>query len=149
VPKQHALAVAFGLIPALAAWALVLIETSLRAAGKTLFEVAPAFGNDLYIYGVIALNQGFLLSAMVLAAVLVFIIERDFLRAAGWTITAAILSMAGLIHAYDLTPLGVQNKFGLAAAPAFGVMYGLSAVLLALLHFVAQRPGGLPESAGH
>lgn len=149
VPKPHALAVAFGLIPALAAWALVLIETSIRAAGKTLFEVAPAFGNDLYIHGVIALNQGFLLSAMVLAAILVFIIERDFLRAAGWTITAAVLSMAGLIHAYDLTPLGVQNKFGLAAAPAFGVMYGLSAVLLALLHFVARRPSGLPESAGH
>jgi AGZA family xanthine/uracil permease-like MFS transporter len=149
VPKQHALAVAFGLIPALAAWALVLIETSIRAAGKTLFEVAPVFGSNLYIYGVIALNQGFLLSAMMLAAILVFIIERDFLRAAGWTITAAVLSMTGLIHAYDLTPVGVQNKFGLAAAPAFGVMYGLSAVLLALLHFVARRPGGLPESAGH
>jgi len=149
VPKPHALAVAFGLIPALAAWALMLIETSVRAAGKTLFEVAPAFGNNLYISGVIALNQGFLLSAMVLAAILVFIIERDFLRAAGWTITAAVLSMAGLIHAYDLTPLGVQNKFGLAAAPAFGVMYGLSAVLLILLHFVGRRPGGLPESAGH
>jgi AGZA family xanthine/uracil permease-like MFS transporter len=149
VPKTHALAVAFGLIPALAAWALVLIETSVRVAGKTLFEVAPAFGHDLYIHGVIALNQGFLLSAMVLAAILVFIIEREFLRAAGWTATAAVLSMVGLIHAYELTPLGVQNKFGFAAAPAFGAMYGLSAVLLIFLHFAGRRPGALPESAGH
>lgn len=138
VPKSHALAVAFGLIPSLAAWGLLLVETSVRAAGKTLFEVAPAFGNDLYIHGMIALNQGFLLSAMVLAAILVFVIEREFLRAAGWTAVAAGLSLVGLIHAYDLTPAGVQNKFGLAAAPAFAVMYGVSAMLLVLFHVAGQ-----------
>jgi len=138
VPKTHALAVAFGLIPSLAAWALLLIETSVRKAGKTLFEIVPTFGNDLYIHGVIALNQGFLLSAMVLAAILVFVIEREFLRAAAWTVTAAVLSAVGLIHAYQLTPAGVQNKFGLLAAPDFALMYGLSAVFLVLLH-VRQR----------
>lgn len=139
VPKSHALAVAFGLIPSLAAWALLLVETSVRKAGKTLFEVVPAFGSDLYIHGVIALNQGFLLSAMVLAAILVFVIEREFLRAAGWTATAAALSAVGLIHAYDLTPSGVQNKFGLAAAPDFALMYGLSAGFLVLLHLAGRR----------
>src|SRR5574341_2643018 len=138
VPKSHALAVALGLVPSLAAWALQLVETSLRKAGKSLFEVAPAFGNDLYIHGMIALNQGFLLSSMVLAAILVFVIEREFLKAAGWTATAAVLSMIGLIHAYDLTPLGIQNKFGLLAAPAFAAMYGLSAALLAGMHFIAR-----------
>jgi AGZA family xanthine/uracil permease-like MFS transporter len=141
VPKSHALAVAFGLIPSLAAWALLLVETSVRAAGKTLFEVAPAFGTDLYIHGMIALNQGFLLSAMILAAILVFVIEQEFLRAAGWTAVAAVLSLVGLIHAYELTPVGVQNKFGLAAAPAFAVMYGLTAVLLVLFHVAGQAGG--------
>jgi AGZA family xanthine/uracil permease-like MFS transporter len=144
VPKKHALAVAFGLIPSLAAWALLLVETSLRKAGKTLFEVAPAFGNDLYIHGVIALNQGFLLSSMVLAAILVFVIEREFLKAAGWTATAAVLSMIGLIHAYDLTPSGVQNKFGVLAAPAFATMYGLSAALLVMLYFIGRSPNDSP-----
>jgi len=131
--------VAVGLIPSLASWALLLVETSVRKAGKTLFEVVPAFGSDLYIHGVIALNQGFLLSAMVLAAVLVFVIEREFLRAAGWTAAAAALSAVGLIHAYDLTPSGVQNKFGLAAAPDFALMYGLSAGFLVLLHMAGRR----------
>lgn len=139
VPKSHALAVAFGLIPSLAAWALLLIETSVRKAGKTLFEVVPTFGNDLYIHGVIALNQGFLLSAMILAAILVFVIEQEFLRAAVWTVTAAILSAVGLIHAYELTPAGVQNKFGFMAAPEFALMYGLSAAFLVLLHFTERR----------
>jgi AGZA family xanthine/uracil permease-like MFS transporter len=136
VPKNHALAVAFGLVPSLAAWSLQLIEMSLRKAGKTLFEVAPVFGNDLYIQGVIALNQGFLLSSTVLAAMLVFVIEREFLKAAGWAAAAAVLSMVGLIHAFELTPSGVHNKFGIVAAPEFAIMYGLSATLLLLLHFM-------------
>jgi AGZA family xanthine/uracil permease-like MFS transporter len=139
VPKHHALAVAFGLIPSLAAWALLLIETTARKAGKTLFEIAPIFGNDLYIHGVIALNQGFLLSAMVLAAILVFVIEREFLRAAAWTAVAAGLSAVGLIHAYDLTPFGVQNKFGLMAAPEFALMYGISAAFLVLVSWMTRR----------
>ncbi len=147
VPKEHALAVAFGLIPSLAAWALLIVETSLRGAGKSLFEVAPAFGSDFYIRGVIALNQGFLLSSMVLAAILVFVVEREFLRAAGWTATAAVLSMIGLIHAYELTPSGVQNKFGIMAAPEFAVTYGLSTAFLLLIHFAGEGGDDVPPKS--
>lgn len=46
-PKSHALAVALGLIPSLAAWALVVVETTARKAGSSLFAVAPLFGADL------------------------------------------------------------------------------------------------------
>jgi AGZA family xanthine/uracil permease-like MFS transporter len=92
----------------------------------------------------IALNQGFLLSSMVLAAILVFVIEREFLKAAGWTATAAVLSMIGLIHAYDLTPSGVQNKFGVLAAPAFATMYGFTAALLVMLYFIGRSTSDSP-----
>ena len=139
VPKTHALAVALGLIPALATWALQLIDTSLHKAGTSLFEIAPKFGTDLYIHGVIALSQGFLLSAMVLAAIVVFIIERQFLRAAAWTMVAAVLSFFGVIHAYELIPAGVQNSFGFAAAPDFALMYGLSAGLLVFFHIFGRE----------
>jgi len=145
IPKRHALAVAFGLIPSLAAWALFLIETSLRKAGTSLLEVAPKFGNDLYIHGIIALNQGFLLSSMVLAAILVYVIEREFMKAAAWCAVAAALSTVGLMHAYQLTPAGVQNLFGIEAAKqfgaTFGVMYGLSAVVMILLHYWTLKNG--------
>ena len=43
--------------------------------------------------------------------------------------------MVGLIHAFELTPSGVQNKFGIVAAPEFATMYGLSAAFLVLLHY--------------
>jgi AGZA family xanthine/uracil permease-like MFS transporter len=145
VPRGHALAVALGLIPSLAAWALHLVEMSLQKAGTTLFEAAPAFGADLYVRGLIALSQGFLLSSMILAAMLVFVIDRQFLRAAAWTAAGAVLSMVGLIHAYELTPTGVQNKLGAAAAPEFAVTYGLGAALLVLLHWLDRR--GEPSAA--
>lgn len=139
VPKSHALAVSLGLIPALAAWALMLIETTLRKAGLSLFEAAPRFGNELYIHGVISLNQGFLLSSMILASILVFLIERQFLKAAAWTAAAAALSMLGLIHAYRLTPAGVQNAFGFWEAPGFALAYAASALLMLLAHRQGRR----------
>jgi AGZA family xanthine/uracil permease-like MFS transporter len=137
-PKSHALAVAVGLIPALAAWVLVLIETALRVAGTTLWTAAPKFGGDLYIHGIIALSQGFLLTSMVLASIVVFFVERKFLQAAIWMGAAALLSLIGVIHAYELGATGVQNKFGLAAAPGFAAAYGLSALVAIGLHFIAR-----------
>ncbi len=150
VPQRHTLAVALGLTPSLAAWALQLVETSLRKAGTTLFAAAPAFGSDLYIHGLIALSQGFLLSSMVLAALLVHVMEHEFLKAAGWALAAAFLSLTGLIHAYELTPSGVQNHFGLAAAPDFALAYGLAALLLVLLgrRKEPKKVSFLPEGLG-
>jgi AGZA family xanthine/uracil permease-like MFS transporter len=142
IPRGHAPAVVLGFVPGLAAWALVLIEAALRAAGSSLFDAAPKLGSELYVHGVIALSQGFLLTSMVLAAMLVHVIERRFLRAAVWALVASGLSMVGLIHAYELTPQGVQNRFGLAAAPGFGSMYALTAVLLVGLHVWVSRRNG-------
>ena len=141
VPGEHALAVAFGLIPSLAAWVLVQIETALRATGSSLYAAAPRLGADFALGGIIALSQGFLPTSMILSAILVFAIDRRFLRAAAWACAASVLSMVGLMHAYELTPLGVMNRFGLAAAPAFGVMYALAAGFLTALHFVGGPPG--------
>jgi adenine/guanine/hypoxanthine permease len=142
VPRRHALAVAFGLIPSLAAWVLIQIEAVLRAAGSSLYEVAPKLGLDFALGGIIALSQGFLPTSMILSAILVFAIERRFLRAAAWACAGSALSMLGLIHAYELTPLGVVNRFGIAAAPGFGAMYALCAAFLAALHFM----GGTPDA---
>ncbi|HLO26961.1 MAG TPA: NCS2 family permease, partial [Geobacteraceae bacterium] len=135
VPKKHSVAVALGLTPSLAAWALLLIETTLRKVGTDLYEVAPKFGGDLYVYGIIALSQGFMLSGMILSAMMVFVVEREFLKAALWTATAAVLSFFGVIHGYVLTPAGVQNRFGIGAARAYALAYLIAALLLVALHY--------------
>jgi adenine/guanine/hypoxanthine permease len=76
-PKEHAPAVALGIVPALAAWGLLMVETGVRAAGKSLFEVGlAAFVQSLAIHGMIALERGFIFTSMILAAIGVALIER-------------------------------------------------------------------------
>jgi AGZA family xanthine/uracil permease-like MFS transporter len=65
---------------------------------------------------------------------MVFIVERQFLKAAVWTAVAAALSFFGVIHAYLLTPAGVQNRFGFGAAKSYALAYLLAALLLVALH---------------
>jgi AGZA family xanthine/uracil permease-like MFS transporter len=144
IPKGHALAVALGLIPSFASWVLLQVETALRVAGTSLYASWDKFGTDLYIKGVVALSQGFILTSMVLSAAMVYMIDRKFLRAAVWMFIGAALSATGLIHAYTLTPAGVANKFGWMAAPDFAAMYALTGAVLLWLHF--HRP---PESHRH
>jgi AGZA family xanthine/uracil permease-like MFS transporter len=138
VPHQHYIAVAFGFIPALAAWALLEIDTTLRVAGTDLYTAASKFGDQIYIQGVLALNQGFIITSMVFAAVMVYVAERKFRVAAMWCFAAALLSFFGIIHAYDLTPLGVQGRIGINAAPAFSAAYLGCALLLLLMNRYAR-----------
>ena len=65
--------------------------------------------------------------------------RRAFLKAAYWALAGAVLSAIGLIHAYTLTPQGVQNQFGWLAAPQFVAGYALTACVLIGLH---QRGAG-------
>lgn len=143
-PKSEALAVAIGLVPAMASWALFLVETTLRVAGKSLQDTAAAFGGQLYIHGVIALSQGFLITSILYAAVVAFVIRRAYRQAAGWMLGGAVFSALGLIHAYTITPNGVENRFGVWAAPEFAGAYLVVASVLWLMGR-RTRPA---ESAG-
>jgi len=136
IPKEHGLAVAFGLIPAFAAFVLqMVINPTLQVAGTSLFSVWEKFGSLLYIKGVFYLSQGFLLTSMIFASLMVYMIDRKFEKAAYWSFAAAGLSMMGLIHAYRINEAGLQNKFGLFAAPEFALMYFLIGGVFLMLHY--------------
>src|ERR1700722_15795289 len=119
IPKSHAIAVAFGLIPLLASWAVGLVDLALRKGGSSFLQSAPSFGDELPIYGLIALSQGALLVSMAWAASLALLLDRRFLHAAAWLCAAAVLSCFGLIHAFRISSQGVENVIGFLAAPAF------------------------------
>lgn len=140
-PKEHAPAVALGLVPALAGWGLLMLETGLRAGGKSLFQVGLArfAQGSVAIHGMIALERGFIFTSMILAAIGVALIERRFTRAAVWSLVAACLSAFGIIHAYALTPGGITSRFGFLAAPEFMVGYLLLAGLFYAVHLTAQK----------
>jgi AGZA family xanthine/uracil permease-like MFS transporter len=148
VPARHGIAVAIGLVPALAAWALHLIESSLRAAGASLADTAPALtAGGVHVAGIVALSQGFLLSSMLLAAIVAHVVDGRLLRAAAWCAAASLLSLAGLVHGFEIDASGVVNRFfdlrlGPGApnpAPMFAVGYALGAAILAGLGLLGQR----------
>jgi AGZA family xanthine/uracil permease-like MFS transporter len=139
VKPAHCIAVAFGLVPMLAAWALGLVTLAAVKAGSTLYAVAPRFGDELPIAGMIAISQGAILVSMLWAAALAWIFDRRFLEAALWMAAAAGLSFFGLIHAYTLSPEGVENKPGLFAAPAFTLVYAAAALFLVGCHYYVRK----------
>jgi AGZA family xanthine/uracil permease-like MFS transporter len=139
VPKSHCIAVAFGLLPMLASWGLQLVDLALRKGGSSLLEAAPKFGDELAIYGLIALSQGALLVSMIWAAALAYMLDRRFLPAAGWMVAGAVLSFLGVIHAYILSPAGIVNKLGIFVAPEFTISYAAGALFLVACHYYIRR----------
>jgi AGZA family xanthine/uracil permease-like MFS transporter len=133
IPREHAPAVAVGLIPSFAAWVLLQIEAALRTAGSSLPAVWDKFGSDLYIKGVVSLSQGFILTSMVLSATMASVIDRKFRHAAIWMFSGSALSATGLIHAYRLANGGVENKFGWLAAPDFAAVYAMTGAVFLVL----------------
>ena len=126
----------------------MVIQPTLQATGKSLFDVADHFGSSLYIRGVIFLSQGFLLTSMIFSTVMVFMTERKFLKAAEWLFAASAFSFIGLIHGYRLTAAGgLQNNFSFPAAPEFGILYLLVGVILLLLHY-RQKSDSKPPRRG-
>jgi hypothetical protein len=95
----------------------------------------------------IALGQGALLVSMIWAAALVWIIEHRFLQASGWMLVAAVLSSFGVIHAYQLTPQGIENRLGWWVTPEFTLSYITAAPFLLACHAYAKnRPAAFVNS---
>ena len=151
-PVKHAPAVIVGLLPGVAGWGAQLIKASLRAAGLATPErpftadLLPVFAHaDIYLGGALALEQGQILSAMLLAAMTVFIIERQF-ASAGWTmLIAASLSWIGLMHSYRWMPSDTVLELGWGNGASWAIGYAL----LSLLFFWAAftHPHSKPNTA--
>ena len=147
-PREHAPAVVVGLLPGVAAWGALMAKDGLRAAGygDTIPFSEAIIGKfqaaDVWIHGAFSLEQGFILTSMVLAAITVYIIEQKFHRAAAWAAGGAVLSAIGLIHAYQWT----FGDAALALKPAWehAIGYAAMAALLFVAPWITER-----DEAGH
>ena len=99
-PPVQAAAVVAALLPNLAQWATGLIDNALAAAGTSAGEVgAEALGNAGVLYsGLKTLGEGAVLAGMVLGAIVVFLLQRQFWSAAVAAGAGMLLSWIGLIH---------------------------------------------------
>lgn len=130
-PRAHAPAVAFGLFPSLAAWGVMMLENGLRSAGSSFFLLAAKSGENVLglLHGMLALSQGFLFSSMFFAAIAVSLIEKDFRRAALWSLVASICAWLGLIHSYEVTEAGIRPAVGWGMARVFAANYFLFSIV--------------------
>jgi AGZA family xanthine/uracil permease-like MFS transporter len=148
-PGHHAPAVVMGLLPGIAAWGAFMAKSGVRAAdygGNPMppFDesmLARFHQADLWIDGAFALEQGFIFTAMILAALTVAIIERDFVKAALWSTAAAVLSALGLIHSYRWTP--GDTALSLAPAWEWAAGYALMAAVFLSARWVGIQYAGL------
>jgi len=126
-PLKHAPAIALGLAPHLAAWAKVLVDGALGAAGTS----AAAVGIDklaqvgVLYQGLAVMGEGAILTGLVLAAIGVFVIERDFARAAAFATAGAVLTYFGFMHG---PAVGIGN--GLGVTPSVALAYAVVAAFL-------------------
>jgi AGZA family xanthine/uracil permease-like MFS transporter len=147
-PIKHAPAVIVGLLPGIAGWGAQLIKTSLRAAGLATpdrpltADLLPVFAHaDLYLGGALALEQGQILSAMLLAAMTVFIIERQFSWAGGCMLVAGALSWVGLMHSYRWMPSDTVLEPGWGSGATWATGYLLLAFLFYWAAWRHPSPG--------
>jgi AGZA family xanthine/uracil permease-like MFS transporter len=154
-PVKHAPAVVLALTPHLAAWAKLQIDTMLgstlnaaQAVGglaadkvdavKTAAIAALPQQGVLY-HGLEVMGGGSILSGLVLGAIGVFVIERDFMKASAFALSGAVLTYFGFMHGE-----AVGFGGGLGVTPGVALAYALVAAVFFALARAA--PSSLPVS---
>jgi AGZA family xanthine/uracil permease-like MFS transporter len=143
-PVKHAPAIVLALTPHLAAWAKLQVDTMLGAtvnaaqsvgglaADKVGAVKAAAIASlpqqGVLYHGLEVMGGGSILAGLVLGAIGVFIIERDFVKASAFAFAGAVLTYFGFMHGeavgigggFGVTP-GVALAYAVVAAAFFAV----------------------------
>ncbi len=151
-PLKHAPAIALAFTPHLAAWAKLLIDTMLnstmnaatavggmsadKAAAVKAAAIAALPQQGVLYKGLEVMGGGSILAGLVLGAIGVFVIERDFVKASAFALTGAVLTFFGFMHG---------ESVGLNVTPAVALAYTVVAAGLFALsrtaaseHYVAH-----------
>jgi AGZA family xanthine/uracil permease-like MFS transporter len=135
-PRHHAPAVVLALIPNIAAWGKLMIDSSLGAAGTTAAKVGlDKLGQVGVLYhGLEVLGGGAILAGMILGAVGAFIIDRKYAEASAFAAAGAVLTFFGFMHG---------EAVGFAVTPVVALAYALMAAFL----FVLSRSPAVEPAA--
>jgi AGZA family xanthine/uracil permease-like MFS transporter len=138
-PIKHAPAIVLALTPHLAAWAKLQIDTML---GSTLMAAQSVGGlaadkvgevktaaiaalpqQGVLYHGLEVMGGGSILAGLILGAIGVFVIERDFMKASAFAFAGAVMTYFGFMHG---EAVGIGGGFGVtpSVALAYAVMAG-------------------------
>src|ERR1041384_7836142 len=124
-PQSHAPAVVLAIIPNVAAWGQLQVDSALNAAGTSAAQVGAAKlpGSGLVYHGMELLGGGAVLAGLVLGALAAFIIDRRLKEAGLWGVAGAGVAFFGFLHG---------GQLGWAVSPQVALGYALfGAVCLA------------------
>jgi len=137
-PVKHAPAIVLALTPHLAAWAKLQIDTMLgstiNAAQKVGGLAADKVGEvkataiaslpqqGVIYHGLEVMGGGSILTGLVLGAIGVFVIERDFVKASAFALSGAVLTYFGFMHG---EAVGIGG--GLGVTPSVALAYAVVA----------------------
>jgi AGZA family xanthine/uracil permease-like MFS transporter len=155
-PIKHAPAIVLALTPHLAAWAKLQIDTMLAstmAAAQSVGGLAAdkvdavktaaiaALPQQGVIYhGLEVMGGGSILAGLILGAIGVFVIERDFTKASSFASAGAVLTYFGFMHG---EAVGIGG--GLGVTPAVALAYAVVAAGL----FALARLGMSEQYVSH
>jgi AGZA family xanthine/uracil permease-like MFS transporter len=133
-PHRHAPAIVLALVPQVAAWGKTQIDNALGAAGTS----ATALGLDklanvgVLYKGLETLGGGATLVGIILGATTVYVIDREFRKAAAFAFGGGVLTFFGLMHGEGI---------GIAISPAVAAAYvAVAGIFLACSHFAGLVP---------
>ena len=151
-PLKHAPAIALAFTPHLAAWAKLLIDTMLnstmnaaatvgglsadKAAAVKAAAIAALPQQGVLYKGLEVMGGGSILAGLVLGAVGVFVIERDFVKASAFALSGAVLTFFGFMHG-ESVGLNVTPAVALAYAVVAAGLFAVSK-LESTEHYVAH-----------
>ena len=145
-PRSHAPAVALGLMPGLAGWGSQLIKSGLRSGGAG--QEGQPFGaelllnlqqTDVWAGGAFALEQGQIITAMLLSAMLVYVIEQRFLAASLMSFVACVCSWFGVIHAWRFTQADTVLELGWGVGSQWALGYLLMSLVFLFAWHLSRR----------
>ena len=156
-PLKHAPAIGLAFTPHLAAWAKLQVDTAMGATltaaqsvgGLTADKVAEIKaaaiaslpqGGVLY-HGLEVMGGGSILAGLVLGAIGVFVIERDFVKASAFALAGAVLTYFGFMHG---EAVGVGG--GLGVTPAVALAYAVVAAGFYALGKYGENEHYVPHS---
>ena len=97
---------------------------------------------DIWAAGAFALEQGQIITAMLLAAMLVYVIEQRFLAAAATSALACLLAWFGVIHAWTFSVSDTTLDLGWGTGQQWSVGYGAVTIVMLIAHWLPQHSDG-------
>jgi AGZA family xanthine/uracil permease-like MFS transporter len=140
-PRRHAPAIILAFTPHLANWGLTIINGALAAAGtivpalsKEQFDtlVGNMANQGVLYHGLQVLGGGSILGGLILGAIVACMIDRNFLKSAGFALAGSVMTFFGFMHG---------EHIGIGQTPVVAASYlAVSFILLIAAKFAVVAP---------